>query len=150
MTTRVDETQIARLEGKHVKDSLYNANRLAAFKFGIDGDVCAELLRAERLHRDTDSRAAICRAQVKADITASHDLVDQASALDASLARDRVVATGIRGVLQQRDVEVAELCDQVKTERSLNCDAGDQASEMGKNNDLQHACASLLDCTSYQ
>lgn len=48
--------------------------------------------------------------------------------------RITVVARGDRKhVLKQRDAEVAALCDQMNTERSLNEDAGDQVCRSDKN-----------------
>ena len=67
---RTEETQTAIKESKHAQDTIYNADRLANLKTGIDIDVRAELARAERLHRDTDSRSATYRAQAQADAAA--------------------------------------------------------------------------------
>ena len=87
----------------------------------------SELERAHRLQLSADSRAATYRAQAEADATARSNLADKASALDASLAGGRIVATKLRGTLKQRDAEVAALCDQVNIERGLNGNASDQA-----------------------
>ena len=124
---RTEETQTAIKESKHAQDTIYNADRLANLKTGIDVDVRAELTRAERLHRDTDSRAATYRAQAQADAAARSDLADKAAALDASLAEGVGVVADLGGALKQRDAEVAALCGQVNTERSLSGDADEQA-----------------------
>lgn len=73
---RADETQAAIKESKHTQDTIYNADRLANLKTGVDVDVRTELARAERMHRYTDSRAAIYRAQADADADARSDLAD--------------------------------------------------------------------------
>ena len=124
---RTDEAQTAQLESKHAKDTIYNADRLAALKTGIAVDVRGELERAHRLQLSADSRAATYRAQAEADATARRDLADKASALDASLAEGVGVVAELGGALKQRDAEVAALCDQVNTDRGLNDAAGDQA-----------------------
>lgn len=116
---RADETQTAIKESKHAKDTIYNADKLASLKTGIAVDVRSELDRAHSLQLDAARRAATYRAQASADSAARSDLADQAAALDASLARGRVVVTGIGGALKQRDAEVAVLCDQVNIERRL-------------------------------
>ncbi len=126
---RADETKIAIKESKHAQDTIYNADRLANLKTGIDVDVRAELARAERLHRDTDSRAATYRAQAQAqaDAVARSDLADKAAALDRKLAEGLGVVASLGGDLKQRDAEVAALCDQVNIERRLSGDDSDQA-----------------------
>lgn len=124
---RADETQTAIKESKHAQDTIYNADRLANLKTGIDVDVRAELARAERLHRDTDSRSATYRAQAQADATARRALADKASALDRQLAEGIGVVAELGGALKQRDAEVAALCGQVNIERGLRGDASDQA-----------------------
>ena len=124
---RTDETNTAKLETKHAQDTIYNADRLANLKTGIDVDVRAELARAERLHRDTDSRAATYRAQAQADAVARDDLADKASALDRQLAEGLGVVASLGGDLRRRDAEVAALCDQVNIERRLSGDDSDQA-----------------------
>jgi glucose/arabinose dehydrogenase len=124
---RTDETQTAIKESKHAQDTIYNADRLANLKTGIDVDVRAELARAERLHRDTDSRSATYRAQAKADAAARSDLADKAAALDRQLAEGLGVVASLGGDLRRRDAEVAALCDQVNIERRLTGDDSDQA-----------------------
>jgi len=124
---RTHETQTAQLESKHAQDTIYNADRLANLKTGIDVDVRAELARAERLHRDTDSRAATYRAQAQADAAARSDLADKASAIDRQLAEGLGVVASLGGDLRRRDAEVAALCDQVNIERRLSGDDSDQA-----------------------
>ena len=124
---RAHETQTAIKESKHAEDTIYNADRLANLKTGIDVDVRAELARAERLHRDTDSRAATYRAQAQADAVARCDLADKAAALDRKLAEGLGVVASLGGDLKQRDAEVAALCDQVNIERRLSGDDSDQA-----------------------
>jgi glucose/arabinose dehydrogenase len=124
---RTDETQTAIKESKHAQDTIYNADRLANLKTGIDVDVRAELARAERLHRDTDSRAATYRAQARADAVARDDLADKAAALDRQLAEGLGVVASLGGYLRRRDAEVAALCDQVNIERRLSGDDSDQA-----------------------
>ncbi|WP_313332164.1 hypothetical protein [Comamonas sp.] len=124
---RTDETQTAIKESKHAEDTIYNADRLANLKTGIDVDVRAELARAERLHRDTDSRAATYRAQAQADAAARSDLADKAAALDRQLAQGLGVVASLGGDLRRRDAEVAALCDQVNIERRLSGDDSDPA-----------------------
>ena len=124
---RTDETQTAIKESKHAQDTIYNADRLANLKTGIDVDVRAELARAERLHRDTDRRAATYRAQAQADAAARSDLADKAAALDRQLAEGLGVVASLGGDLRRRDAEVAALCDQVNIERRLSGDDSDQA-----------------------
>ncbi len=124
---RTDETQTAIKESKHAQDTIYNADRLASLKTGIDVDVRAELARAERLHRDTDSRSATYRAQAQADAAARSDLADKAAALDRQLAEGLGVVASLGGDLRRRDAEVAALCDQVNIERRLSGDDSDQA-----------------------
>ncbi|MGE8493633.1 hypothetical protein [Comamonas sp.] len=124
---RTDETQTAIRESKHAQDTIYNADRLANLKTGIDVDVRAELARAERLHRDTDSRSATYRAQAQADAAARSDLADKAAALDRQLAEGLGVVASLGGDLRRRDAEVAALCDQVNIERRLRGDDSDQA-----------------------
>ncbi|ULR87168.1 hypothetical protein [Comamonas sp. B21-038] len=124
---RTDETQTAIKESKHAQETIYNADRLANLKTGIDVDVRAELARAERLHRDTDSRAATYRAQAQADAAAHSDLADKAAALDRQLAEGLGVVASLGGDLRRRDAEVAALCNQVNIERRLNGDDSDQA-----------------------
>ncbi|UXC19996.1 hypothetical protein [Comamonas squillarum] len=124
---RTDETQTALRESKHAQDTIYNADRLANLKTGIDVDVRAVLARAERLHRDTDSRAATYRAQAQADAAARSDLADKAAALDRQLAEGLGVVASLGGDLRRRDAEVAALCDQVNIERRLTGDESDQA-----------------------
>ena len=124
---RNDETQTAIKESKHAQDTIYNADRLANLKTGIDVDVRAELARAERLHRDTDSRAATYRAQAQADAVARSDLADQAAALDRQLAEGLGVVASLGGSLRRRDAEVAALCDQVNIERRLSGDESGRA-----------------------
>ncbi|MFA9287553.1 hypothetical protein ACCQ08_22430 [Comamonas sp. SY3] len=124
---RTDENQTAIKESKHAQDTIYNADRLANLKTGIDVDVRAELARAERLHRDTDSRAATYRAQAQADAAARSDLADKAAALDRQLAQGLGVVASLGGDLRRRDAEVAALCDQVNIERRLSGDDSDQA-----------------------
>jgi len=124
---RKDEAHTAQLESKHARDTIYNADQLAAFKTGIDVDVRAELARAERLHRDTDSRAATYRAQAQADAAARSDLADKAAALDRQLAQGLGVVAELGGHLRRRDAEVAALCSQVNTERRLSGDDHDTA-----------------------
>ncbi|MBB6579575.1 putative membrane protein YqiK [Comamonas odontotermitis] len=117
---RANETQTAQLESKHAKDTIYNADRLAALKTDIAVDVRSELERAHRLQLSADSRAATYRAQAQADATARRALADKASALDHQLAEGVEVVAELGGALKQRDAEVAALCDQVNIERSLN------------------------------
>ena len=124
---RTEETQTAIKESKHAQDTIYNADRLANLKTGIDVDVRAELARAERLHRDADSRAATYRAQAQADAVARSDLADQAAALDRQLAEGLGLVAELGGDLRRRDAEVAALCSQVNTERRLGGDEGDKA-----------------------
>ncbi|WP_312836435.1 hypothetical protein [Comamonas sp.] len=124
---RADETETAIKESKHAQDTIYNADRLANLKTGIDVDVRAELARAERLHRDTDSRAATYRAQAQADAAARSDLADKAAALDRQLAQGLGVVASLGGDLRRRDAEVAALCGQVNIERRLSGDDSDQA-----------------------
>jgi len=124
---RADETETAIKESKHVQDTIYNADRLANLKTGIDVDVRAELARAERLHRDTDSRSATYRAQAQADAAARRDLADKAAAFDRQLAEGLGVVASLGGDLRRRDAEVAALCDQVNIERRLSGDDSDQA-----------------------
>lgn len=124
---RTDETQTALRESKHAQDTIYNADRLANLKTGIDVDVRAELARAERLHRDTASRSATYRAQAQADAAARSDLADKAAALDRQLAEGLGVVASLGGDLRRRDAEVAALCDQVNIERRLSGDDSDQA-----------------------
>ncbi|WP_312417728.1 hypothetical protein [Comamonas sp.] len=124
---RTDETQTAIKESKHAQDTIYNADRLANLKTGIDVDVRAELARAERLHRDTDRRAATYRAQAQANAAARSDLADKAAALDRQLAEGLGVVASLGGDLRRRDAEVAALCDQVNIERRLIGDDSDQA-----------------------
>ncbi|MCS4295686.1 hypothetical protein M2375_003933 [Comamonas sp. BIGb0152] len=124
---RKDEAQTAQLESKHAQDTIYNADKLAAFKTGIDVDVRAELARAERLQRSADRRAATYRAQAQADAAARSDLADQAAALDRQLAEGLGVVAELGGDLRRRDAEVAALCSQVNTERRLGGDEGDKA-----------------------
>ncbi|WP_313330360.1 hypothetical protein [Comamonas sp.] len=128
---RADESQTAIKESKHAQDTIYNADRLANLKTGIDVDVRAELARAERLHRDTNSRAATYRAQAQADASARSDLADKAAALDRQLAEGLGVVASLGGDLKQRDAEVAALCDQVNIERRLSGDGSDQACSQG-------------------
>ena len=124
---RTEETQTAIKESKHAQDTIYNADRLANLKTGIDIDVRAELARAERLHRDTDSRSATYRAQAQADAAARSDLADHAAALDRQLAEGVGVVASLGGDLRRRDAEVAALCGQVNIERRLSGDDSDQA-----------------------
>ncbi|MFA9285740.1 hypothetical protein ACCQ08_13210 [Comamonas sp. SY3] len=124
---RADETETAIKESKHAQDTIYSADRLASLKTGIAVDVRAELARAERLHRDTDSRAATYRAQAQADAVARSDLADKAAALDRKLAEGLGVVASLGGDLRRRDAEVAALCDQVNIERRLSGDDSDQA-----------------------
>jgi glucose/arabinose dehydrogenase len=124
---RTEEIKTAIKESKHAQDTIYNADRLANLKTGIDVDVRAELARAERLHRDTDSRAATYRAQAQADAVARSDLADKAAALDRQLAEGLGVVASLGGDLRRRDAEVAALCDQVNIERRLSGDDSDQA-----------------------
>ncbi len=124
---RADENRTAIKESKHAQDTIYNADRLANLKTGIGVDVRAELARAERLHRDTDSRAATYRAQAQADAAARSDLADKAAALDRQLAQGLNVVASLGGDLKRRDAEVAALCDQVNIERRLSGDDSDQA-----------------------
>lgn len=124
---RTDEAHTAQLESKHAQDTIYNADHLASLKTGIDVDVRAELARAERLHRDTDSRSATYNAQAQADAAARSDLADKASALDRQLAEGLGVVAELGGDLRRRDAEVAALCDQVNIERRLSGDDSDQA-----------------------
>ena len=124
---RADETQTAQLESKHAQDTIYNADKLASLKTGIAVDVRGELERAHRLQLSADSRAATYRAQAEADATARRNLADKAAALDASLAEGVGVVADLGGALKQRDAEVAALCGQVNTERSLSGDADEQA-----------------------
>lgn len=124
---RVDETQTAIKESKHAQDTIYNADRLANLKTGIDVDVRAELARAERLHRDTDSRAATYRAQAQADAAARSDLANLAEALDGRVTAGLGVVAKLQGRLGERDAEVATLCEQVNIERRLNADESNQA-----------------------
>ncbi len=124
---RKDEAHTVQLESKHAQDTIYNADQLTAFKTGIDVDVRAELARAERLHRDTDSRAATYRAQAQADAAARSDLADKAAALDRQLAQGLGVVAELGGHLRRRDAEVAALCSQVNTERRLSGDDHDTA-----------------------
>ena len=124
---RADETQTAQLESKHAKDTIYNSDRLASLKTGIAVDVRSELERAHRLQLNADGRAATYRAQAEADATARRNLADKAAALDASLAEGVGVVADLGGALKQRDAEVAALCGQVNTERSLSGDADEQA-----------------------
>ena len=124
---RTEETQTAIKESKHAQDTIYNADRLANLKTGIDVDVRAELARAERLHRDTDSRAATYRAQAQADAAARSDLADKAAALDRQLAQGLGVVAELGSHLRRRDAEVAALCSQVNTERRLGGDDTDKA-----------------------
>jgi len=124
---RADEANTAQLESKHAQDTIYNADRLANLKTGIDVDVRAELARAKRLHRDTDSRAATYRAQAQADAVARSDIADKAAALDRQLAEGLGVVASLGGDLRRRDAEVAALCDQVNIERRLSGDDSGQA-----------------------
>jgi len=124
---RTDETQTAIKESKHAQETIYNADRLANLKTGIDVDVRAELARAERLHRDTDRRAATYRAQAQANAAARSDLADKAAALDRQLAQGLGVVAELGGHLRRRDAEVAALCNQVNTERRLGGDDTDKA-----------------------
>jgi len=124
---RTNETQTAIKESKHAQDTIYNADRLAHLKTGIDVDVRAELARAERLHRDTDSRSATYRAQAQTDAAARSDLADKAAALDRQLAEGLGVVASLGGDLRRRDAEVAALCDQVNIERRLSGNDSDQA-----------------------
>ncbi len=124
---RANETETAIKESKHAQDTIYNADRLAGLKTGIDVDLRAELARAERLHRDTDSRSATYRAQAQADAAARSDLADKAAALDRQLAEGLGVVAELGGHLRRRDAEVAALCDQVNIERRLSGDDSDQA-----------------------
>ncbi|MEJ5149765.1 hypothetical protein [Comamonas sp. MYb396] len=124
---RTDETNTAKLEGKHAQDTIYNADRLAAFYTGIADVQRRELARAERLHRDTDSRAATYRAQAQADAAARDDLADKAAVLDRQLAEGLGVVASLGGDLRRRDAEVAALCDQVNIERRLSGHDSDQA-----------------------
>ena len=124
---RTEETQTAIKESKHAQDTIYNADKLASLKTGIAVDVRGELDRAHRLQLSADSRAATYRAQAEADATARRNLADKAAALDASLAEGVGVVADLGGALKQRDAEVAALCGQVNTERSLSGDADEQA-----------------------
>ncbi|MEJ5125873.1 hypothetical protein WH367_07415 [Comamonas sp. MYb21] len=124
---RTDEAHTAQLESKHAQDTIYNADRLANLKTGIDVDVRAELALAERLHRGADSRSATYRAQAQADAAARSDLADKAAALDRQLAEGLGVVASLGGDLKRRDAEVAALCDQVNIERRLSGDDSDQA-----------------------
>ncbi|MEJ5148929.1 hypothetical protein [Comamonas sp. MYb396] len=124
---RTVETQTAIKESKHAQDTIYNADRLANLKTGIDVDVRAELARAERLHRDTDSRSATYRAQAQADAAARSDLADKAAALDRKLGEGIEVVAILGRDLRRRDAEVAALCDQVNIERRLSGDDSNQA-----------------------
>ena len=124
---RTEETQTAIKESKHAQDTIYNADRLASLKTGIDVDERAVLARAERLHRDTDSRSATYRAQAQADAAARSDLADKAAALDRQLAEGLGVVASLGGNLRRRDAEVAALCDQVNIERRLSGDDSNQA-----------------------
>lgn len=122
-----EQENTAKLESKHAQDTIYNADNLANLKTGIDVDERAVLARAERLHRDTDSRSATYRAQAQADAAARGDLADKASALDRQLAEGLGVVASLGGDLRRRDAEVAALCDQVNIERRLSGDDSDQA-----------------------
>ena len=124
---RSDEAHTAQLESKHAQDTIYNADKLAAFKTGIDVDVRAELARAERLQRSADRRAATYRAQAQANTAAGSDLADKAAALDRQLAEGLGVVAELGGDLRRRDAEVATLCSQVNTERQLGGDESDKA-----------------------
>ncbi|AXF52958.1 MAG: lysis/putative Rz-like spanin [Caudoviricetes sp.] len=124
---RIHETQTAQLESKHAQDTIYNADRLANLKTGIDIDMRAELARAERLHRDTDSRAATYRAQANADAAARIDLANLAEALDGRVTDGLRVVAKLQGRLGERDAEVAALCEQVNIERRLNADESNPA-----------------------
>ena len=124
---RANETKTAIKESKHAQDTIYNADRLANLKTGIDVDVRAELARAQRLHRDTDSRSATYRAQAQADAAARSDLADKAAALDRQLAEGLGVVAILGRDLRRRDAEVAALCDQVNIERRLSGDDSSQA-----------------------
>ncbi|MEG0976453.1 MAG: hypothetical protein RSF42_17275 [Comamonas sp.] len=128
---RTEETKTAIKESKHAKDTIYNADRLANLKTGIAVDVRSELARAERLHLNSERRAATYRAQAQADAAARRDLADQAAALDASLAEGLGVVAEIGGALKQRDAEVAVLCDQVNIERRLI--GGDESRACSRN-----------------
>ncbi|MCD2164885.1 hypothetical protein [Comamonas koreensis] len=124
---RTDETQTAIKESKHAQDTIYNADSLASLYTGIADVQRRELAYAERLHRDTDSRAATYRAQAQADAAARSDLADKAAALDRQLAQGLGVVASLGGDLRRRDAEVAALCDQVNIERRLSGDDSDQA-----------------------
>ena len=123
----VEQENTAKLENKHAQDTIYNADNLAALKTGIDVDERAVLARAERLHRDTDSRAATYRAQAQADAAARSDLADKAAALDRQLTEGLGVVASLGGNLRRRDAEVAALCGQVNIERRLSGDDSNQA-----------------------
>ena len=123
----VENTKTAIKESKHAQDTIYNADRLANLKTGIDVDVRAELVRAERLHRDTDSRAATYRAQAQADAAARDDLANKTAALDRKLGEGIEVVAILGRDLRRRDAEVAALCDQVNIERRLSGDDSSQA-----------------------
>lgn len=124
---RTDETKTAIKESKHAQDTIYNADRLANLKTGIDVDVRAELARAERLQRSAEGRAATYRAQAQADAAARSDLADKAAALDRQLAEGLGVVAILGSDLRRRDAEVAALCDQVNIERRLSGEDSDQA-----------------------
>lgn len=123
----IEQQKAAKLESKHAQDTIYNADRLANLKTGINVDVRAELARAERLHRDTDSRAATYRAQAQADAAARSDLANLAEALDGRVTAGLGVVAKLQGRLGERDAEVATLCEQVNIERALNEDDSNQA-----------------------
>ncbi|MEJ5030003.1 hypothetical protein [Comamonas sp. MYb69] len=124
---RTDETQTAIKESKHAQDTIYNADRLAAFYTGIADVQRRELAYAERVQRGAASRAATYNAQAQADAAARSDLADKAAALDRQLAEGLGVVASLGGDLRRRDAEVAALCDQVNIERRLSGDDSDQA-----------------------
>ena len=99
---------------------IYDSDRLANLNTSIDVDVRAELARAERLHRDTDSRADTYRTQAKADAAARSDPADKAADLDRQLAEGLSVVANFGGDLRRRNAEVVALCEQVNIERRLN------------------------------
>ncbi|MFT4172837.1 MAG: hypothetical protein QM639_09785 [Rhodocyclaceae bacterium] len=114
-----DSDETATKEHAHAAATLKAADQFTAGAVDRDTALVGQLADARRLLNDADRRAASYRAQATNSAEACSRLADRSESLDRSLAAGRLVVAELRGVVEQRDVEVKLLSDLLDADERL-------------------------------
>lgn len=106
-------------EAGHASQITQAVDNYQAARAPAAADSAARIADAQRLQRDSESRALRFLAMSKASEAERDRLASHAARLDASLAEGRVVAEQLRATVVERDAQLRLLADIIRADRAL-------------------------------